>query len=253
MNLGTVIVENRKKLGLTQEGLAQKLGVTNQAVSKWESDQSCPDIALLPLLADLFGITLDELFGREAPKAECVTLATVAPELPWADDDTLRIVVYRGHTYLADCPEKEKITFEYKGPALNVECAVNVSCEEVNGHVRAGGNVSCDDVNGSITADGNVSCDDVHGSVSAGGSVSCDCVDGNVSAGGNVTCDEVEGSVCAGGDVICDEIGGTAAMGRSFHFTTENVETDGNSEAITEKVHKFVNDILRKSGIDIRL
>lgn len=253
MNLGTVIAENRKKLGLTQDGLAQKLGVTNQAVSKWESDQSCPDIALLPLLADLFGITLDELFGREVPKTEPVALTTAAPELPWADDGNLHVVVYRGHTYLADCPEKEKITFEYKGTALNVECAVNLACEEVNGHVRAGGNVSCDDVNGSITADGNVSCDDVHGSVSAGGSVSCDCVDGNVNAGGNVTCDEVEGSVCAGGDVICDEIGDAATTDGSFHFTSEDGENRGNSEAITEKVHKFVNDILSKSGIDIRL
>ena len=283
MNLGTVIAENRKKLGLTQDGLAQKLGVTNQAVSKWESDQSCPDIALLPLLADLFGITLDELFGREAPRTECVALAPAVTELPWADDDTLRIVVYRGHTYLADCPEKEKITFEYKSPALNVDCAVNLVCNDVNGYVRAGGDVSCDTVHGSVEAGGTVSCDDVmgsvsaggdvscnsvegdvsaggdvtcddvDGSVSAGGSVSCDCVDGNVSAGGNVTCDEVEGSIYAGGDVICDEIGGTAATGRSFHFTSEDVETDGNSEAITEKVHKFVNDILRKSGIDIRL
>ena len=63
-----IIVRYRKNLGLTQEALAQRLGVTNQAVSKWESGQSCPDIALLPALADIFGITLDQLFGRE-PKA----------------------------------------------------------------------------------------------------------------------------------------------------------------------------------------
>ena len=64
MSFADIIVRYRKELGLTQEALAQKLGVTNQAVSKWESGQSCPDIALLPALADLFGITIDALFGR---------------------------------------------------------------------------------------------------------------------------------------------------------------------------------------------
>lgn len=63
--LGKRIVSNRKALGLTQDQLAEKLGVTAQAVSKWENDQSCPDIAMLPRLAEIFGITTDELLGRE--------------------------------------------------------------------------------------------------------------------------------------------------------------------------------------------
>ncbi len=62
--LGKRISANRKRLGLTQDQLAEKLGVTAQAVSKWENDQSCPDIATLPLLADIFGISVDELLGR---------------------------------------------------------------------------------------------------------------------------------------------------------------------------------------------
>ena len=60
MTLGTRIGQYRRKLGLTQEGLAQQMEVTNQAVSKWELDQSCPDISLLPKLADLFDITMDD-------------------------------------------------------------------------------------------------------------------------------------------------------------------------------------------------
>ena len=59
--LGKRIVHHRKRLGLTQDQLAEKLGVTAQAVSKWENDQSCPDIATLPKLAQIFGITVDEL------------------------------------------------------------------------------------------------------------------------------------------------------------------------------------------------
>lgn len=62
--LGKRIAANRKRLGLTQEQLAEKLGITAQAVSKWENDQSCPDISVLPLLADIFCISTDELLGR---------------------------------------------------------------------------------------------------------------------------------------------------------------------------------------------
>lgn len=63
--LGKRIALNRKKLGMTQDQLADKLGVTAQAVSKWENDQSCPDIATLPKLADIFGTTTDQLLGME--------------------------------------------------------------------------------------------------------------------------------------------------------------------------------------------
>ncbi|MBQ8235419.1 MAG: helix-turn-helix transcriptional regulator [Clostridia bacterium] len=56
----------RKQKGLTQEELASMLGVTNQAVSKWESAQCCPDIQLLPLIADCFEVSIDELMGHDA-------------------------------------------------------------------------------------------------------------------------------------------------------------------------------------------
>ena len=65
LKLNDTICFYRKKQGLTQEELAQRLGVTNQAVSKWESAQCCPDISLIPKLADIFEISIDELFGNE--------------------------------------------------------------------------------------------------------------------------------------------------------------------------------------------
>ncbi len=62
--IGKRIMKHRKRLGLTQDQLAEKLGVTAQAVSKWENNQSCPDITMIPQLADIFGITTDQLLGR---------------------------------------------------------------------------------------------------------------------------------------------------------------------------------------------
>ena len=73
-SLGKRIIENRKRLGLTQDRLAEQLGVTAQAVSKWENDQSCPDITMLPKLAEIFGISTDELLGiQKAHQAEVVS------------------------------------------------------------------------------------------------------------------------------------------------------------------------------------
>ena len=63
--LGKRIAMHRKRLKLTQEQLAESLGVTAQAVSKWENDQSCPDINMLPKLAQLFGVSVDSLLGNE--------------------------------------------------------------------------------------------------------------------------------------------------------------------------------------------
>lgn len=54
----------RKNYGLTQEQLAERLGVSYQAVSKWENEQTCPDIALVPVIAEVFRVSIDELFGR---------------------------------------------------------------------------------------------------------------------------------------------------------------------------------------------
>ena len=60
----------RKEKGLTQEELANEIGISPQAVSKWENDISTPDIFILSQLADILGVSVDELLGKEAPKQE---------------------------------------------------------------------------------------------------------------------------------------------------------------------------------------
>lgn len=68
--IGTVISNARKKAGLTQEALAAKLGITPQAVSKWENDVGYPDVTLLPEISKMLDISLGELFGTENSEAE---------------------------------------------------------------------------------------------------------------------------------------------------------------------------------------
>ena len=60
--LGTTIQTLRRNKGMTQAQLAEVLSVSSQSVSKWENNLSAPDVALLPIIARYFGITMDELF-----------------------------------------------------------------------------------------------------------------------------------------------------------------------------------------------
>ena len=69
-SFGKRFAELRKARGLTQEAVAEKVSVSGQAVSKWENDISYPDITLLPDLADLLGVSLDELMGRKTASVE---------------------------------------------------------------------------------------------------------------------------------------------------------------------------------------
>jgi transcriptional regulator with XRE-family HTH domain len=73
MSIGKNIAKYRKAKGITQEELGAKLGITNQAVSKWESEVSMPDVMLLPEIANALNITLDDLYGiaKEPEKISC--------------------------------------------------------------------------------------------------------------------------------------------------------------------------------------
>ena len=62
MNLQKTIMDLRREKGYTQEKLAEMLGVTTAAVSKWECGNSYPDITLLPQIAEIFDVSLDYLF-----------------------------------------------------------------------------------------------------------------------------------------------------------------------------------------------
>lgn len=70
MQTGKLIAELRKKQGLTQQQLADKLNLSNKTISKWESGSGSPDISNLPVLADALGISVDELLKGELKNPE---------------------------------------------------------------------------------------------------------------------------------------------------------------------------------------
>ena len=90
--LGKRIAALRREKELKQDELAEKLGVSAQAVSKWENDQTCPDISLLPLLAKTLGVTVDELLSGKQESAPAVQIVP-ANERKDIKDMVLRIVV----------------------------------------------------------------------------------------------------------------------------------------------------------------
>lgn len=103
--LGKRIVVNRKRMGMTQDQLAERLGVTAQAISKWENDLSCPDITMLPKLAEIFGITTDELLG--CPTAQKVHQAEIIDE-----DESEGIHIHKGGwEFKWDSGRRDALTF----------------------------------------------------------------------------------------------------------------------------------------------
>lgn len=200
--LGSNISLYRRQKGMTQEQLAQKLDVTNQAVSKWETDQCCPDVVLLPQLADIFGVSIDALFGRETAKQK-------PKDLPWKDDNALHIAVFVGHTLVgAASRENQDCTFHYEGPVRDVYCQCGLSCGQVQGNVDADGFVECTQVGGNVNAGGYVECGDVGGNVNAGSYVECSDVSGSLYCGAYVECGNVGGNITSGGYVECGNVGG---------------------------------------------
>ena len=72
LNIGTKIKELRRRDGRTQEALAEALGVTNQAVSRWESGGSYPDMEIVPAIANYFHVSIDELFGYNNERSKMI-------------------------------------------------------------------------------------------------------------------------------------------------------------------------------------
>ncbi len=197
----------RKKFGYTQEALADKLGITFQAISKWENEQSCPDILILPELAEIFGISIDELFDTDKKGVKKEIHYDLVPDLPWLDDETIRGVVFLGHKILDSSKDISNFTFHLKGAPLNVISYCNIECEgDIAGDANAKESIKCGNINGNINVGNNVFCGNVSGGISAGGDVTCGNIEGGLTSAGDITCGNINGNVTTGSDIICENV-----------------------------------------------
>lgn len=80
MSLGTSLAQTRRKAGLTQEAVAEKLGVSRQTISKWELDETLPDIRQSKRLAMLYRVTLDALIDFDIEAQELAEMPLAVPD-----------------------------------------------------------------------------------------------------------------------------------------------------------------------------
>lgn len=109
-NTGALIAQRRKALGLTQKQLAERLLVSDKAVSKWEVGASYPEVTLLPALAQILGLTVDELLAGEAQQQEQTADEAEAPQdTPPEEDGRLhgKAAAFSPEAYL---PPREYLT-----------------------------------------------------------------------------------------------------------------------------------------------
>lgn len=125
MTLGKRIGLLRRQKNLKQDDLAGMLDVSPQAVSKWENDQTCPDISLLPKLAQILGVSVDELLSG---KQELEPTVQILPEEQRKDikDMMLRIIV--------DSAEGDKVRVNLPMALVEVALEIGMEMPQINGN-----------------------------------------------------------------------------------------------------------------------
>ncbi len=157
MNIGNNIKRLRQQKNLTQDQVAEKLGVSYQAISKWETNANTPDISMLPEIANLFGVSIDMLFSDNI--MDCSDIHSFMK-----DDDVIRVVQMRGTKVL-------RVSSVFSPDAPPIEIAFPHDCNdrtqyfkvEVYGHVISdssiNGDVVCHQTVKSSTINGDVKCE----------------------------------------------------------------------------------------------
>lgn len=223
---GSNVARLRVNRGLTQAALAQRLGVTHQAVSQWECGDTMPDIMLLPKLAATLGVTIDSLFSGDSDNGnntEQLAQAIAPEDLP-ADDGKLRAVLFIGkkpvksQQIVQKLSGENRIVFEYRGPALNVESQMSLQCGDVGGNAMSGHSMKCGNITGNATAGHGMACENIGQNATAGHSMT---VSGNIGgdarAGHSMNCGDVAGDVKAGHSVTVKGSVGGGINARKVH------------------------------------
>ena len=132
------LIQLRKKHGLSQEELADKLGLSRQAVSKWERAEASPDTDNLICLAKLYGVSLDELLSTD-DDVETIVKEQIKPEakeekgqsVVLTDDDGSKVVIKDNHVCCYDADgnkvEKEKYQDKFSKIVALIDCVLTSS------------------------------------------------------------------------------------------------------------------------------
>ena len=115
MQLGSNLYQARKKSGLSQENVAEVLGVSRQTISKWETDETLPDIRQSKRLAMLYHMTLDELIQFDADEQQVEQMIDSVSEEAQAKINWNRVW---GKRYPVLATYGEKVCIEDYAPAL---------------------------------------------------------------------------------------------------------------------------------------
>ncbi len=123
IKLGERIKEFRLRDGRTQDALASELGVTAQAVSRWEKEICCPDVEMIPSIANYFGVSIDELFGYDNERSKKVDeLAAAINDMISRNngkDVSMDACIAAAREALIEFPGNEKLTLALASALYN--------------------------------------------------------------------------------------------------------------------------------------
>lgn len=125
--LGKRIAALRRQRQLKQEGLAELLGISPQAVSKWENDQSCPDIGLLPRLAEILGVSVDVLLSGEKEDLTPAVQMVESKQRKPIQDMVLKLVV--------DSADGDQVKINLPMALVQIAVDTGVGMPQMNGKV----------------------------------------------------------------------------------------------------------------------
>lgn len=204
MKIGSNIRTLRQHKGLTQEQVAAQLGVSCQAVSKWETEVNAPDISLLPAIAKLLGVTIDALFSPGEQNLQ-------EPLLPVEDDDVVRIVQMKGKQVLTVTPRPS-------AESMPIEIAFPRNCNDHTQYFRV-------EVYGHIIADGSI-----NGDVVCHQSIDCAQINGDVQVDGDLKVHELN----AAGRIVCSSIQDC------YKLQAHRIECSGDVQAANLNCHQII-------------
>ena len=127
MTLGKRIAALRRQRQLKQENLADLLGISPQAVSKWENDQTCPDIGLLPKLAEILGVSVDELLSGKKENLTPVVQMVETEQRKSFRDMVLKLVV--------DSADGDQVKINLPMALVQIAVETGVGMPQMNGKV----------------------------------------------------------------------------------------------------------------------